>query len=680
MLLIILGFGLLIGIHELGHFLAAKWSGIRTNAFAIGMGPAVISYRKGIGFCFKSSKDRVIAKFGKDAVDMNDEELQQNGISETEYSFRLLPIGGFVSMLGQEDGKPDQVSDNPRSYNMCSIGKRMVVVSAGVIMNLVLAGVFFLICFQIGVNFEAPIVGQIIPDSPASYTPAIGTDNDFLKPGDTIVSVDGKPATSFTDIQIAGAMAKPGVPVTLKVKREGKDDLLAFSINPKGVTQKGLLELGLFPASSLTLRSGKVWEDISISLSSGSSDLNLLRPNMTLTQVESHAVDVWAQFDDYVQLSGGNSIQTLWNDKDGTLDISIPVYPELNVIRLIDDSNQLTQNFERGLLGLCPLTKVASILSGSANESVLLDGDVILKAGSLEYPRMAQLRNLLVAQPDGDFSMSVLRNGEVVSVAATIDNGKLNVLFVDELEIAKVANPLREKVVLQDGRKVATPTAVSSSQILGGSDLISVNGVKVNCWKDIRSAIVSSGNKIVLEVRNSTNGKEVSTVSLDIPSSSHKEIADLGWVTPISSPMFSPLYVLRSSGGNPVKALQMGLDETFNMVVMTYLTIDRLFRRSVGVDQLRGPIGIVHIGSKIADRGISYLLFFLAIISVNLAVLNFLPLPIVDGGLFLYLVYEKIFKKPPSIVFQNAAAVLGLCLIATLFVVTFYNDIARLVG
>ena len=86
------------------------------------------------------------------------------------------------------------------------------------------------------------------------------------------------------------------------------------------------------------------------------------------------------------------------------------------------------------------------------------------------------------------------------------------------------------------------------------------------------------------------------------------------------------------------------------------------------------------IGSKIADRGFSYLFFFLAIISVNLAVLNFLPLPIVDGGLFLYLIYEKLFKKPPSIAFQNAAAVLGLGLIATLFLVTFYNDIARLVG
>jgi regulator of sigma E protease len=64
---------------------------------------------------------------------------------------------------------------------------------------------------------------------------------------------------------------------------------------------------------------------------------------------------------------------------------------------------------------------------------------------------------------------------------------------------------------------------------------------------------------------------------------------------------------------------------------------------------------------------------------VNLAVLNFLPLPIVDGGLFLYLIYEKFKGRPPSIAFQNAAALLGLMIIGTIFVVTFYNDVMRLV-
>ncbi len=137
---------------------------------------------------------------------------------------------------------------------------------------------------------------------------------------------------------------------------------------------------------------------------------------------------------------------------------------------------------------------------------------------------------------------------------------------------------------------------------------------------------------------------------------------------------------VRSSGGNPLAAIAMGARESWKFIELTYLTIDRLVRGSVGVDQLHGPVGIVHIGTKVADRGFTYLIFFLAIISVNLAVLNFLPLPIVDGGMFLFLIYEKIKGRPPSVGFQNAAMMLGLLLIGTAFVVTFFNDIARLIG
>ncbi|MFM8698535.1 MAG: site-2 protease family protein, partial [Phycisphaerales bacterium] len=135
-----------------------------------------------------------------------------------------------------------------------------------------------------------------------------------------------------------------------------------------------------------------------------------------------------------------------------------------------------------------------------------------------------------------------------------------------------------------------------------------------------------------------------------------------------------------SADGSPLRAVAMGFEQTWKMVTLTYLTIDRLLRGTVGVEQLHGPVGIVHLGTRVADRGITYLVFFLAMISVNLAVLNFLPLPIVDGGLFLYLVYEKLTGKAPSVAFQNAATTVGLVLLGSVFLLTFYNDVARLVG
>jgi len=707
-LLIVLGFGLLIGIHELGHFIAAKWSGIRTNAFAIGMGPQVLSYRKGVGLCYKSTKAKVIAKCGKDANEMTDAELSRYGISETEYSLRLLPIGGFVSMLGQEDGKPDEVSDDPRSFNSCPIGKRMIVVSAGVIMNLLLASVFFLICFQIGVNFEAPIIGHIIPDSPASKTLSEGTTPTHLQTGDTVVSIDGEEARTFQDIQIASAMAKPNTPVLLEVKREGVPTVLKYTIMPSSVTQSGLLELGLYPASSLTIRDGSDSEDALQMLISQHPEFQSLKTGMTMIAArEPHfenAVDQggefieltqWEDFKNSISLSKGRPIVTKWSDGEESQLVTISVEPKLEILRPVGIPSGAPQNFEYGFMGLVPLSKVSYVLDSSPNASNFHLGDVITKAGSLEAPRMGQLRNYLVNQPDGDFAMTVLRDGKSVELMATLHDGKLGVLLANALETPITAQPLEEILLDVDGKLVASPTAIAGQQILGGSRLLYVYGSNYTPsksskrpsfknWMQLRQQIfhvITSHAMIgqpMLVVENPTVHSEQLTVDLRLRPDYKYGWQD--WTTPLAQQYFEPLYVTRSSGGNPIKALQMGFDETINMVVMTYLTIDRLVRRTVGVDQLRGPVGIIHIGSKIADRGISYLLFFLAIISVNLAVLNFLPLPIVDGGLFLYLIYEKLFKKPPSIAFQNAAAMLGLGLIATLFIVTFYNDIARLVG
>ena len=675
MLLIVLGFGFLIGIHELGHFLAAKWAGIRANAFAVGMGPQVFSYRKGIGFCYKSTKPKVISKFGKDATEMSDGELIENGLSETEYSLRLLPIGGFVSMLGQEDGKPDSLSQDPRSYNCCPIGKRMVVVSAGVVMNVLLACFLFVVCFQVGVNFEAPVLGIVAPGSPAATTSAIGFDDLPLQPGDTVLKVNGSPAKTFTDIAIASAMAKPGVPVVLEVKREGVESLLSFSIMPATVTQEGLLELGLYPASSTILRLGQAGEDVIDALHVQESLLPL-QAGMKMSTVNGNTVDEWAEFDTFVQASGGNALNTEWVGAETAVTIEVPVSPNLSVIRIPNLSQSAPQNYERGLLGLCPLTKIGSVLSSSSNTGVLLAGDVILKADSLEAPRMGQLRNFLATFSDGEINFLVLRNGESMKVQGSIKNGLLGVLLEQALDIPRIAQPILQEIVGDE--TIATP--ISSSQLLAGATIQSVSGNAVRNWQEFRSALVAAGSSISMTLQSPTMTASSHEVNVTLSKTEETKLANLRWTSPLPMQMFEPIYVLRSSGGNPLTALQMGFDETISMVEMTYITLDRLFRRSVGVDQLRGPIGIVHVGSKIADRGYSYLFFFLAIISINLAVLNFLPLPIVDGGLFLYLIYEKLFSKPPSIAFQNGAAVLGLGLIATLFIVTFYNDIARLVG
>jgi regulator of sigma E protease len=131
---------------------------------------------------------------------------------------------------------------------------------------------------------------------------------------------------------------------------------------------------------------------------------------------------------------------------------------------------------------------------------------------------------------------------------------------------------------------------------------------------------------------------------------------------------------------NPITAAGWGVTETKFSIVQVYLTLQRLVQRTVPVSNLSGPLGIFSAGASAADRGADWLIWFTALISANLAVVNFLPIPIVDGGLFLFLLAEKITGRPPSPRLQTAAQVVGLALLGSLFLFVTYHDVLRIFG
>jgi len=158
-LLIITGvflFELIIFFHELGHFLAAKKSGVKVNEFALGMGPKILSFKRG----------------------------------ETIYSLRLLPIGGFCSMEGE-----DQESDNPRAFNNAKIGGRMAIIIAGAVMNIIL-GVIFMFFLLVQPAYLNSTVIQGFP--PYSFSA-----NSGLEPGDRIVRLNNYAIDTTKDLSFA---------------------------------------------------------------------------------------------------------------------------------------------------------------------------------------------------------------------------------------------------------------------------------------------------------------------------------------------------------------------------------------------------------------------------------------------------------------------------------------------
>lgn len=177
----ILVFCLLIFVHELGHFVAAKSVGIRVNEFALGMGPALIHFVRG----------------------------------ETEYSLRAFPIGGYVKMEGE-----DEDSDDPRAFNRKKAWQKALVVVAGSAMNLLTTIVLIaIISFVVGT--ATSVIGSVSEGYPADLA--------GMKPGDRILQIDGVSIENWSDI--TGTLARSeGPTVSVLVERDGEQVTLTSEL------------------------------------------------------------------------------------------------------------------------------------------------------------------------------------------------------------------------------------------------------------------------------------------------------------------------------------------------------------------------------------------------------------------------------------------------------------------
>ena len=197
-------FLLVILIHELGHFLVAKFVGIRVNEFSIGMGPKIIQSTKG----------------------------------ETQYTLRALPIGGYVKMEGE-----DEDSSDPRSFNSASPLSRIAVVVAGALMNFVLAIVVFsIVAFNIGEPTN--IIDKIIPDSPAQYG--------GVMEGDRFISINNTPVNTWEELSEAIGSSDINEDINITIIRDNEERSL--SIQP--TVEDGRVMIGIQPHYEKSMVSG----------------------------------------------------------------------------------------------------------------------------------------------------------------------------------------------------------------------------------------------------------------------------------------------------------------------------------------------------------------------------------------------------------------------------------------
>jgi regulator of sigma E protease len=670
--LVVLGFSAIIVIHELGHFLAAKWAGIRTLAFAVGFGPALVSFRKGLGWRRGSSEPELEAlrarAAGDDPAQRDAARAALARAGSTEYRLNALPLGGYVKMLGQDDADPSARSPDPDSYQNCPPWKRMVVISAGVVANLITAALLFILVFKIGLLTEAPRIGDVDPGRPAA---AAG-----LRPGDTVLSIDGRAPAGYADIVLSVMMAAPGRPLRFEVQRPGVAAPVALDVTPERLAGAGPLSIGATPYSTNTLESAEHLP--AREAAEFARRLAPVKPGMTLVEVAGRPAASGHDLEAAVAASEGRPVRTLWRTPAGEpLVWDCPPAARLQTVRVSADKDRPIE--APHLLGLTPVMAVQAVLPGSAAEGAgLKAGDVFVSCGPSEWPSYGAAMKQIAAHAGRPLDLVVLRKD-----AGSWREVKLHVPKVPaEGKIGfqpAAAASAEPRVGDWPGPADAQPSGARLPMVRG-SIIRTVNDAPVATYTDLRAQVARAaadapGAPITLGVELPAGGTETLAWTLD-PGEADA-LRALGWESPIPAALFEPEQYVRKAA-TVAEAIRMGLHEERNVVARTYLTFARLFQGTVQVQQLQGPVGIAHTGVIIADKGPVWLLFFMALVSVNLAVVNFLPIPIADGGHMVFLIYEQITGRPPSVRVLNAAAIAGLLCFGVLFVIVTFNDVGNL--
>ncbi|MCA9303102.1 MAG: site-2 protease family protein [Phycisphaerales bacterium] len=688
LLVVIIGFSLIVFVHELGHFVAAKWARIRVLAFSMGIGPIVCSYRKGIGFRRGSSEPEYLqllkeaAGVAGDARENARDQLSGK-ISPTEYRFSALPLGGYVKMLGQEDINPGAVSDAPDSYQNCPVPKRMVVISAGVIMNIITAAILFIIVFMVGLQSNPPIVGSVINGSPALQATAPGI-TPGLQRGDVITRINNTTTYGYRDIATAIAMSSKSEPSTLTVERPGVDEPIVFSVMPVKSPATGLLDLGVLPPQSTRVLSGNdpdLWSRLL-----NAEGLNGFNQGDELVAVNAQPADSPYAILDAVDHSDGKPISVTLRGDEGTHEVTLqPIRESQTELVQIDDSVLPIEH----LLGLTGVLTVNAQASPKDTKQGLMPGDEFLRIGPLNNPSQPDGVRQVRALAGQSVEIEVFRGGAVVPLTVEVSNqGTIGFYQGSSFESSNIVGaPL----------KVAGKDSPASRLITRpGTRILSINNTPISTLSDLAPAIIAAlqpdyllgqGDRFDLRVEmrlplpTQPDGTEpIVTETWTLSRDEVKQVMDLGWRLPSGEAvvnLFEPVIVIDKSP-DPIAAVKRGLHESQRVMATTYLTFVRLFQGSVALKQLKGPVGIAHVGTQIANDGLMMVLFFMGLISVNLAVINFLPLPIVDGGQFLMLLYEGIRRKPLPIPVQNAVTMVGLVLIAGVFLYITFHDVSRL--
>jgi regulator of sigma E protease len=694
------GLGFVIFVHELGHFAVAKFCGVKCEKFYLGFDIA------GLKLC----------KFTW---------------GETEYGIGILPLGGYVKMLGQEDNparlreeiqraKQVQVGDkaasadpkdapppappagsarprgnavdiaaaeralfDPRSYLAQSVPRRMAIISAGVVMNLVFAFVAAVIAFQMGVPRRPCQVGGLMPGQAAWQQ--------GMQVGDEIVEIDGKRIEKFRDMQEAVSLSDnvaEGLPFV--VRRPGEKSLLQFRIKPDS---SGLLpRIGIFSPWTTSLRKEEL---PCIPGSAAAKSEPGFELGDKIVKIDDQPIDSFRQLHAALALH-----------RDGPIRVTVERFADRRRGRSgsAGDSQQVTIQVApdpmRRLGLVMKMGEITAVEVGSpAAEAGIKPGETISKIdlhppGDRRQPPRFESPGDPITLPDrlrrragqwvallleGDDQPKYIRLGPANRYQEPAEDD--SPVSVPELGIAyEVLNQVDHPV----------PDAPNgAASVPAGAEIVSVKLVAPQPQSPMEEQLDQADVTVKFDKEHRNWPLVLYLLQQELPATK----AEVSWVkgeeqgtarlTPYAADdwpnpdrgfLFEPLEFIQQ-GQTFADSIRLAADETTHATLLVYRTLRAQGTRQVSPRALGGPISIFRWLKRAAEQSTSELLITLTLLSANLAVLNFLPIPLLDGGHMVFLIWEGIRGKPADERVQLVLTYVGLILILALMIWVIGLDI-----
>jgi regulator of sigma E protease len=596
---VVLGIGLVIFVHELGHYLAARVCKVRVETFSLGFGPRLLGMRVG----------------------------------PTYYQVALIPLGGFCRMAGEErrfDGLPPEPDELPAK----SVGARFFIYSGGVLMNMAFGLIVFPILFQIGVPFTRPIVGEVLPGGAGWRA--------NLPRGHEVVAVNGTEIFEFEHMYTEIALGDP-VHATLRLRDPRTRAEKSYELTPEVDESEGLRTIGVLPDAERD-EEGNV--RITVAPDSPAWRAGLRADDRVVRAVNGiDGLDLRTQLD-LLDRAGEPWVLEVRNDS-GVREVRVA--PELTAH--MNPPRVGIAALQNRVLALRPSAAVQALGLAEEDRLLAVNGVPVLGLGDL-------LRGLLALQ--GPVHVRVLRGGEERELVGPVLTRAEALALADDVALA--ADEDATEIVVQPGEAAERAGLRSLDRVL------EIDGTEVDGWASIRTLVERAGREERgAEFRVRRAGEYDHLTITVVPEA--RPVASYG----LSLRQAEYIYRSESFGA----ALLFGARYSWRFLEDSWLTLQRMLTRDVSPKNVGGIITISAVSYSLTEAGWIKFFFFLCLVSINLAFLNVLPIPVLDGGHLFFLIIEKLKGSPVSNRVLGTSQAVGVVLLLSLMVYVTYNDLVR---